>query len=374
MIAIESPAVERESQKAKSAQKSRRRGLIFAVIVGSIVVHLVALALFGLWILQRYYEQPEATFQVVPREVRIPPQTKEHRMNLARHQAMAPKPVFQKRLLNAQPRDFALPDMPEVDLDQMLPLDPNELISEQVTSLVGGTGLGSGSAQGGGGPERPQIESLGFFGIEDEGGSVVIMIDISSSMFGRTGDLDYSTGRLVRRGKEQSFQKVRDEAIKLVQGLSITSSFGIIRWSGSARSWQETLVPATDQNKEAAAAHIQEEVDSGKAGPMGGRLGGTRHDYALEKLLELQPAVAFMLSDGNATESLPGGGFQTIEADRLYRILDEAKRAERPIPKIHTIYYLTGADKREEERMLRGIARRTGGQFRKVEAEGRRDD
>ena len=47
-----------------------------------------------------------------------------------------------------------LPDLPEVDMDQMLPLDPSELISDQVSGLVGsaalGSGLGSGFSGGGG--------------------------------------------------------------------------------------------------------------------------------------------------------------------------------------------------------------------------------
>ena len=34
--------------------------------------------------------------------------------------------------------------------------------------------------------------------------------------------------------------------------------------------------------------------------------------------------------------------------------------------------YLTGQDKREEERMLRGISTRTGGKFRKVKVEKRK--
>ena len=40
------------------------------------------------------------------------------------------------------------------------------------------------------------------------------------------------------------------------------------------------------------------------------------------------------------------------------------------MPRIHTVYYVTGTDREEEEALLKGIARRTKGKFRKVEAAG----
>ena len=69
--------------------------------------------------------------------------------------------------------------------------------------------------------------------IADAAESVVILIDVSASMFGRTGDYDYGTRKLLRQGKEQSFQTVRDEAIKLIEGLDLNARFNIIHWSGS---------------------------------------------------------------------------------------------------------------------------------------------
>jgi hypothetical protein len=85
------------------------------------------------------------------------------------------------------------------------------------------------------------------------------------------------------------------------------------------------------------------------APPTGGRPGGTRHDYALEELLRLNPESAFMLTDGNATATKPGGGMTPIPAKDLTDILDNAADERETLPRIHTIYYLTGADKKEEE-------------------------
>ena len=75
-----------------------------------------------------------------------------------------------------------------------------------------------------------------------------------------------------------------------------------------------------------------------------------------------------MLSDGNATRSLGGGKMETIPGKELFDVITNAKKNGASLPRIHTIYYVTGNDKREEERMLRGISSRSGGKFRRVKA------
>jgi hypothetical protein len=354
---------------AAARGRGRRRAMLTSIVVFSVVVHVVALILFGAWVVARYFATPEAVFEMKP-DLRIPPEPPEHRLNMARHQAMAPKPTMKKRLVSTRPAAIALPEMPEVEVDQTLVMDPANTPGLNAASLAGGA-AGFASAEGltGGGGTG---SGMSFFGIRDRAASVVIMIDVSDSMFGRTGDLDYGTRKLVRQGGQQSFQRIRDEAVALIDGLGIDARFGVIRWSGSARSWKPALVPATDENKLAAKEHILNEVDAFTARPTGGRPGGTRHDYALEELLKLSPEVAYLLSDGNATRSV-GGRLEEIPERELVAILEQAREAGGKVPKLHTIYYLTGADKREEERMLRRLAQATGGESRKVKAERRRD-
>jgi von Willebrand factor type A domain len=232
-----------------------------------------------------------------------------------------------------------------------------------------GKGLGTGPGVGPGmGAAGAGLSGLAFFGIKDQGQSVVIMIDVSDSMFGRTGDLDYATRSLLRHGKEQSFQRVRDEAIKLIDSLKPDSRFNIIRWSGSARCWQRDMVPATAENKELAKQHVQNEVDAFSARAQG-RPGGTRHDYALEELFRLDPEVAFMLSDGNATRSGQDNKLEVIPERELVQMINKSRDEKLHVTKIHTIYYVTGKDNKEEAELLRAIARATKGDSKKVEAE-----
>ena len=196
------------------------------------------------------------------------------------------------------------------------------------------------------------------------------MIDISDSMFTRTGDAKKS--KLVKLGSEQSFQAVRDEAIKLVQALTPNISFGIVRWSGGAYSWKPELVPATDENKQAAIAHIQTEVDFHRAKKKPDRPGGTRHDYALEEAFKLKPETIYMITDGNATGESPNDPSRKINAEDIFRAADEGQKALSKKARLHAIYYVTGEDKAEERQMLTTLASRNGGKFQQVQAKGRK--
>ena len=338
----------------------------------SVVVHAALLGLTVLVVVSRYFKPEEETVFVAQPRVLVPAQIREHRMNVAKHAADAPRPSYSRRLSGSGPSAVQVPEMPEVDLDQMLPLDPSAMVSDQIAGLIGSSGYGGGSGRGlsGGGGSGAAGGGVAFFNIKDTAKSVVVMIDVSQSMFSRTGDYDASGRRLLRKGKAQAFQAVRDEAVKLIEGLGANSRFGIIRWSGSARSWQPELVRATDKNKAAAREHIEKEVDAESAPPTGGRAGGTRHDYALEELFRLRPEAAFMLTDGNATRSGSRGGMSAIPAEEIYGQLAAAAKEMPEVPRIHTVYYVTGTDREEEEAMLKGIARRTMGKFRKVEAAG----
>ena len=104
-----------------------------------------------------------------------------------------------------------------------------------------------------------------------------------------------------------------------MQSLTPQTRFGIVRWSGGAYSWKPELVPATEENKQAAIAHIQNEVDYKTTKAKRGKPGGTRHDLALAEAFSLKPETIYMLTDGNATESQPGGGLKPIPPQEIYK-------------------------------------------------------
>jgi hypothetical protein len=324
----------------------------------------------GAIIVARYFNPPPAEFKAT-RDVRVAAQEREHKMNMAAFDALTPKPSFNDKIASIRPTQLALPELPKMPMDQLVPLDAAAMITDTVAALTGATGFGAaGGGAAGGSGNALKFGKVSFFGISDEARSVVIMIDVSDSMFTRTGDAE--GGKLVKSGAEQSFQAVRDEAIKLVEGLSVNARFGIVRWSGGAYSWKPELVPATDDNKKAAVAHIQKEVDMKTARPKDGRPGGTRHDYALEEAFALKPEVIFLISDGNATGAQPGGGLEQIPAKDIWAVADAGQKALDKQARIHAIYYVTGGDKADERAMLSGLARKNGGRFRQVKAPGAR--
>lgn len=338
----------------------------------SLLLHAGIIAVAVIFVVSEILvKPPPEAFAPPEKRVQLPAQLREQALSNAKHDAAAPRPSYSQRMASKAPGPVAVPPMPEVDLKQMLPLDPSELVSDQISGMIGASGYGRGTGRGlGGGGGTGKGSGVAFFDIKDTAKSLVIMIDVSQSMFSRTGDYDSSTRKLLKEGKDQAFNAIRVEAIKLINGLGPDTRFGIIRWSGSARSWKPELVRATDDNKAAAKLHIETEIDANSSPPTGGKPGGTRHDYALQELLRLNPESAFMLTDGNATATQPGGGMSPIPAKDLVQILDDASEERETLPRIHTIYYLTGADKKEEEDMLKDIARKTKGRFRKVEAAG----
>jgi hypothetical protein len=333
------------------------------VLFISIGAHL----LFGLGatylVVSKHSAARKLTFQAGPKSPNPSDRALQHKVQMQQKNKTAPAAV-PKRVLTTGVSKIELPTMPSMPGEHAGPPLPK-------MAAAGGAGFGppgTGSGSLGGTGTGAQIN---FFGIRDKSSSVVIMIDVSDSMFSRTGDAE--SGKLVKHGREQSFQAVRDEAIKLIESLNPNVNFGIVRWSGGAYSWKPELVAATDENKKAAIAHVQEEIDMKTARPKKGRPGGTRHDYALEQAFLLKPETIYMITDGNATAAPPGGGgVKAIPPADLFKITDAGQKTLTKRARLHIIYYLNGKERAEEKQMLMSLAARNSGQFRQVTAPGRK--
>ncbi len=344
---------------------SRVRRFSAPVLVAVVIFHLLFGGVAAVWVVSRYSAARKLTFNAGPKSPNPSERALEHRVQLQKKtQSTSAPPAVPRRVLTTGISKVTLPPMPEIKSPESA---PRSMMSAGGTgNAFGPAGATSGGGGGGGGGT-----AINFFGIRDLSTSVVIMIDVSDSMFTRTGDADYPS-KLVRQGKEQNFQVIRDEAIKLVESLTPQTHFGIVRWSGGAYSWKPELVNATEENKKAAVEHIQTEVDYKTARPKGGRAGGTRHDYALEEAFALKPETIYMLTDGNATASQSGGGLQPIPPQEIYKVAEEGQKALPKKAHLHVIYYLNGKEKSDEVDMLRGLASRNTGKFQKVEAKGRK--
>ncbi|MCF6286902.1 MAG: UvrD-helicase domain-containing protein, partial [Candidatus Hydrogenedentes bacterium] len=107
-VAPPEPKKKKPRPNPDEVARTNRRAMIGSIIFGSIVVHGIALVLFGIWTVAQHFRRPEARFEM-RKVVKIPPKTPEHKMNVAQHEAMAPKPGFNDKLISARPTEFALP-------------------------------------------------------------------------------------------------------------------------------------------------------------------------------------------------------------------------------------------------------------------------
>ncbi len=335
------------------------------VLIAVVALHLLFGGVAAIFVVSKYAGARKLTFNAGPKSPNPSERALEHRVQLQKKmESVSAPPAVPRRVLTTGVAKVVLPPMPEIQAAENA---PRAMMGAGGPGTAFGTSGGGGAGGGGGGTGA----AINFFGIRDVSTSVVIMIDVSDSMFTRTGDAQYPS-KLVRRGKEQNFQLVRDEAIKLVQSLTPQTRFGIVRWSGGAYSWKPELVLATEENKQAAVTHIQNEVDYKTAKPKRGQPGGTRHDLALAEAFSLKPETVYMLTDGNATEAQPGGGLKPIPPQEIYKIAEEGQKQLPKKAHVHVIYYLNGKEKSDEVDMLRGLASRNSGKFQKVEARGRK--
>ena len=353
-----------EAVTAKTSAPPRRRNRWWKsreFLLISVGIHLLFGVGAGYLVVSRYTTR-KLTFNAGPKSPNPSERAIQHKVQLQEKLKNAPAAI-PKRVLSNGMSKITLPPIPDIPATKTQTPAP-------VMAAAGQSGnfarLGSMGPAGGTGAGA----AINFFGIRDRSSSVVIMIDVSDSMFTRTGDAE--SGKLAKKGKDQNFQTIRDEAIRLVGSLGTNVQFGIVRWAGSARAWKNELIPATEQNKLAAIEHIQNEVDMKTARPTKGQAGGTRHDLALKEAFSLKPEVIYMLTDGNATIAEKGAGMKPIPADEIFNVAAAGQKDLRTSARVHVIYYLTGAEREDEKQMLMSLASRNGGQFRSVAAAGRK--
>jgi hypothetical protein len=342
---------------------SPQRRTIILVLLISLGIHAGAAFVAGVWIVARYFIPPPATF-VAKKSVTIPPKLVEQRMQSAEFDAAAPKPSFDDKMASLRPTDFALPDLPKMPVEDMMPIDPSTVVNASADSLVGSGGNGSGSGNGnGGGGFGTGASAVSFFGIKDTARRVVIVVDTSNSMFERS-----------RNGQLHTFdfKAIKDETVRLIGGLGVNTQFNVVIYEGGSMAWKEEFLPASDPNKQEATAWVREldedpESSIGRRKGKGPKLmegGGTRLDTAMKQTFAMQPDVIFIITDGEINR-----GDEKIEAKEMLDIIEELQRGLPEKARIHVVHYVTAVVRKEEQDLLKSIARRNGGRFTEIKAD-----
>ena len=306
MTGMAPPPAPIPTETPAATQKKRVRRLIITVVLVSIGIHLAAGIVAGVIIVVHYLSEPPAEFKAA-RDIRLPAKKREHKMNMAALDAMAPKPSFNDKMQSSKPAPFALPDLPKVPMDQMLPLDPSAIVSDQVSSIVG-SGLGNGNGNGGSGGGGEGGMGFSFLGISSQKKRILLLFDISLSVVNKAN------------ASGMPLSRIRDETLDLLDKLPITARFGIIEFSQNYKAYKNELLPVTDQNRSAIKSWIQSEWQES------GSVNGVTNPKGLIGVLELaakmQPDVIFMVSDGSF-QWRTTGKIEDIPWDDVRKVIKE---------------------------------------------------
>ncbi len=326
----------------ETARKTRRRKLVVTVILISLGVHIAAGIIAGAVIVARYFAAPPAEFKAT-RDIRVAAQEREHKMNMASFDGAAPQPVFNDRLQSIRPTAFALPQLPKLPLDQMVPLDPSSMVTDAIPTSFGAGGLGTGSGPGSGsgsGGTGGLGAGIKFLGVQTTAKRIVIMYDVASA--------------------GMSMENIRDETARLIDGLGVNVRFGLVEYVRSFAVFRNELIPANDENRAAARTWLNQYFSTSGTLPRSvpntvtGSLGFL---VALEQVFKQQPDVVFVISDANMQR---GSGFgQTITPAEIG---DTLQRLQATLPVPAKIYFIgVGVEPETEKEMKRVITRHGGG-------------
>jgi hypothetical protein len=344
------PAVETFLSEGERSRK-RRKKLIITIILAVIGIHLAGGIVAGVIVVAKYIFPAPANFEV-KKDIRLPAKQREHKMNMAAFDAMTPKPTFNDRMQSLRPSTFALPELPKMPMDQMLPLDPAEIVSDQVSSLTGTAGQGAGG-EGSGGLGGTGT-GMSFFGIQSTGKRVLLLFDVSGSVVNKAN----------KAGVPLS--KIQEETANLITKLPISARFGIIQFTRNYKPFNKELLPATDQNRQAALSWIKTEwEESGKMAAGGGVVANSRGLVGvLELAAKMQPDVIFLISDGSFQwnpNNDPGYG-----GDIPWDEVEKVTKGSLQGPEGCKLHFIGFEMKPDNKRDMGSIVRKTGGKLREI--------
>jgi hypothetical protein len=334
----------------KVARKS-----IAGAVVGSIIAHLVIALLAGVWVVAKYYQSEPPKFVAPPLpKVKVPPQTRQHRMNLAAHAGLAAKPTFKARLVSLRPTPFSLPEAPKVSIDNMLTPDPSAIASSMVTGLAGAGGTGAGSGFGLGGSGGKGLGTgINFMGIKTSGQRIVLLFDVSGSVVNKAN------------ASSMPLMKIKEETEAMIGKLPADSRFNLIQFVRNYKMFQSELVPATQPNRDLAKSWIELEWNESGSMPRSGKGVISPSPNGLPPILRaayaMKPDLIFVISDGSfergieTSEKVPQQEFE-----ELFKELSAASPIKVPV---HFVGFQMRPDDKD---FWEKITRRQGGELKEL--------
>jgi hypothetical protein len=325
-------------------------------LIGSLVIHGILALGAGAFIVAQYIQSPAPKFVAPPAaKLKMPPQTRQHRMNLAAHAGLASRPTFKKRLVSLRPTAFALPEAPKISFKNSLVPDPSTIASTMISGLTGSAGVGNGAGLGlgGSGGLGKGLSNFSFMGVKAQGQRVVLCFDVSSSVVNKAT----SSG--------MPLLKIKEETNQLLNNLPSGAQFGLIQFVRNYKPFANTLTPMTPANRDLAMQWIETEwneggqMNRGQAGVLSPEPNGVV--CVLDAAFAMKPDVIFIISDGQFEQTYPKN--QRIPNDVLEAKMKQLLPEKRTKVIVHFIgFQMRREDKTAWERMVR----RSGGKLREI--------
>lgn len=333
------------STPSAKPKKSGIKKLVITILLVSVGIHVAAGIVAGIVVVARYFSTPPAEFKAA-RDVRLPAKKREQRMNMAAVDAAAPKPTFSDRMQSTRPTAFALPELPNIAMDQPPPLDPSQLISDNLQAIGTSEGMGTGAGSSASGAGGFGGSGLSFLGVQSTGKRILLAFDVSSSV----------TNKASAAGIP--LEKIQEETLNLIAKLPITARFGIIQFTQNHKSFNPELLPATDSNRAAATEWVKSEWVT--TGSMAASSKVTSNPHGLVGVLELaaqmKPDVLYVISDGSF-QWKPDGKMANIPWKNIQKIAEGPLQENQKCP----INFIAFQPKDDDLKELKRLSYRTGG-------------
>ena len=234
--------------------------------------------------------------------------------------------------------------MPKLPIDAFS-LDTDDLeIVEDTGVLLEQSGLLSGSVNG-----KVSSSVAAFFGVQDSGRRIVIVVNISASV--------------VRKARNQgvSIDKIHNEVVSLIDSLDSGTLFGIVQFSQGSRRFAHYFAPSITRNKEAATQWVLEEL---RGNPKVNDESLIGHEGGLKLTVDMEPDLIFLVTDGVINKRVKAAGtykYPEIPYDVLIGSIDRDLRRLGARMRIHVI----GFELKDKDRPgLERLTRRFGGTAR----------
>jgi len=315
--------------------RKRRSGkkLIVSILIAAGALHVGVVLIAGFLVIARNL-LPEPASLEVKADMKFPAKVRKHRIEMRQLEMARPKMSAHELLKTVQPTALSLPQLPP------LPKFNSAIFSDLTAESTADSETANGVDWSG---------PSSFFGIGTEAKRILILYDISKTV----------VTAAARAGV--SMEIIRKESCRLIEGLGIQCRFGLAQFARNYAFFNDTLLPATDENRRRAKEWLNRWfATTGMMPPAtpNSVFGSPGFLEVLIRAFNSQPEVIYILSDGGFYRQ--DGPIPYSDIQSTLRILQEKRE---PSVKIH---FLAVGMKDARFQEMRKILAAYGGTIRKL--------